>query len=152
MTAPTRTTTPGACATRPARATTPRPAPPAPPPVPAGLTFDHAVDYDADERIDPSVQCTSCDAVCCRLTVVLMPEDRIPPRFTTLDPGGLEVMAHGDDGWCVCLDRVSMNCSIYESRPTICRTFAMGSAYCREEREAYANPPADLDGLSLRLL
>ena len=30
-----------------------------------------------------------------------------------------------------------MCCSIYDQRPGICRKFAMGSAYCRDERETY---------------
>ena len=30
-----------------------------------------------------------------------------------------------------------MCCSIYDQRPAICRKFAMGSEYCRDEREIY---------------
>ena len=32
--------------------------------------------------------CARCDAVCCRLTVVLQPEDRIPARYTSTPPPG----------------------------------------------------------------
>jgi Fe-S-cluster containining protein len=35
------------------------------------------------------------------------------------------------------MDPVRMCCTIYAQRPDICRKFAMGSEYCREEREAY---------------
>jgi len=89
------------------------------------------------EGVDASVSCSDCDAVCCRLTVVLMPEDRIPSHLTTRTRHGLEVMARDEEGWCVAVDQNRMCCSIYEQRPAICRKFAMGSAYCRDERAAY---------------
>jgi len=88
-------------------------------------------------RIDPDVSCTACDAVCCRLTVVLLPDDRVPYHLTDRDAKGLPVMARGEDGWCAALDHTHMCCSIYEQRPAICRKFAMGGAYCRSERARY---------------
>jgi hypothetical protein len=87
--------------------------------------------------IDASVSCMRCDAVCCRLTVVVMPDDVVPRRYVERNAHGVDVMAHDEDGWCVAIDPVRMRCSIYEQRPDICRKFAMGSEYCREEREAY---------------
>lgn len=92
---------------------------------------------DDDEAIDPKVQCASCDAVCCRLTVIVMPEDKVPRGYVAIDDYGLEVMARGEDGWCVALDGVKMCCSIYDLRPEACRRFVMGAADCRDEREAY---------------
>ena len=86
---------------------------------------------------DPDVSCSSCDAVCCRLTVVVMPEDRVPRHLVERNAHGVEVMAHDEDGWCVAVDPLRMCCSIYEQRPAICRKFAMGSEYCRDERAAY---------------
>jgi Fe-S-cluster containining protein len=65
-----------------------------------------------------------------------MPEDDVPRRFITQQKG-LDVMAHGKDGWCAALDHEHMCCSIYDQRPTVCRRFVMGGAYCRSEREAY---------------
>ncbi|QDH70295.1 YkgJ family cysteine cluster protein [Marilutibacter alkalisoli] len=85
----------------------------------------------------PAVSCSRCDAVCCRLTVVLMPGDDVPPHMVEHSESGPDVMARSEDGWCVAVDRDRMCCSIYSQRPAICRKFAMGSAYCREEREAY---------------
>src|SRR5690606_14481133 len=87
--------------------------------------------------IDPAVSCSSCDAVCCRLTVVLMPEDRVPRHLTTRTAHGLEVMARDEEGWCIAVDQNRMCCSIYEQRPAVCRKFAMGSEYCRDERRLY---------------
>ena len=40
--------------------------------------------------ITPSVPlCGRCDAVCCRLTVVVQPEDNIPAHLTTHTDAGL---------------------------------------------------------------
>ena len=82
--------------------------------------------------------CSRCTAVCCRLTVVLMPQDRVPDEFVRHDPKGPDTMAHGDDGWCVAMDRDSYRCGIYEQRPQVCRDFVMGGPYCRSERANWA--------------
>jgi Fe-S-cluster containining protein len=86
-----------------------------------------------------SLSCAACDAVCCRLTVVLQPEDRIPLHLTTHTQAGLHVMARDEEGWCVAIDAARMCCSIYGSRPQVCRRFAMAGPYCREIREDYAD-------------
>ncbi len=88
---------------------------------------------------DSEVDCGHCDAVCCRLTVVLQAEDRIPLHYTTWTATGLHVMARDEEGWCVALDSSRMQCSIYESRPDTCRRFAMGGPYCREVRADYSD-------------
>ena len=85
--------------------------------------------------VDSTVHCSACEAVCCRLTVVLLPGDSVPPWFTEHDAHGVECMAKSEDGWCAALDRTSLRCSIYTRRPAICRSFAMGGAYCRDERD-----------------
>lgn len=85
--------------------------------------------------------CAICDAVCCRLTVVVEPTDRIPEHLTTQLPQGHRVMSHADDGWCVAMDRTRMNCGIYENRPAICRRFVMGGPYCKALRAEYGKPP-----------
>lgn len=81
--------------------------------------------------------CSRCDAVCCRLTVVLQEGDRIASHLTTHTEAGLHVMARDEDGWCVALDSVHMRCSIYEHRPAVCRRFEMGGPYCLAIREDY---------------
>jgi uncharacterized protein len=83
------------------------------------------------------VLCSDCDAVCCRLTVVLMPEDRIPAWLVAEDDHGPDTMKKGHDGWCVALDRESRRCTIYADRPQICRKFSMGGEYCRDERDSW---------------
>lgn len=107
------------------------------------MSFDLSAD---DQRVDAAVSCSSCDAVCCRLTVVVMPDDNVPRHLVDRNEHGLEVMAQGEDGWCIALDENRMCCSIYEQRPAICRKFAMGSAYCRDERELYRDRYSGHDG------
>ena len=85
------------------------------------------------------LHCDACDAVCCRLTVVLQPGDRVAGHFTTHTDTGLHVMARDEEGWCVALDGARMCCSIYDSRPEVCRRFAMAGPYCREVRADYAD-------------
>lgn len=91
---------------------------------------------------DTAVSCTNCDAVCCRLTVVLMPDDAIPLHLTEVTAKGLAIMARDEDGWCVAIDQARMCCSIYDSRPAICRAFSMGGPYCRDIRETYSDQRA----------
>nr|WP_295382769.1 YkgJ family cysteine cluster protein [Pseudoxanthomonas sp.] len=81
--------------------------------------------------------CTQCDAVCCRLTVVLQPEDRVPAYMTTHAPRGLTVMARDTEGWCVAIDAARMCCTIYDTRPDVCRRFAMSGPYCQAVRTDY---------------
>jgi Fe-S-cluster containining protein len=81
--------------------------------------------------------CDACDAVCCRLTVVVQPEDGIPGHLLE-QRDGLTVMARDEEGWCVALDSAHMCCSIYESRPTVCRRFVMDGPYCHSVRADYS--------------
>jgi len=85
----------------------------------------------------PECDCTRCDAVCCRLTVVLQPGDDVPERFVDVNDAGMTVMARDEEGWCVAIDAARMCCSIYESRPDVCRRFAMDGPYCREIHADY---------------
>jgi len=87
--------------------------------------------------IDSSIHCRRCDAVCCRLTVMVMPDDPVPRHLVDLDDYGTEVMARGEEGWCIALDTQRMCCGIYAQRPQACRDFEMGSAACRDERADY---------------
>lgn len=106
----------------------------------------HAIRYpgtcvvlnDEHGRTDtPPANCAQCDAVCCRLTVVLQPEEQFPAHLTTTLPSGLRAMAQDEEGWCVALDGARMNCGIYDSRPAVCRRFVMDGPYCHAVREEY---------------
>ena len=83
---------------------------------------------------EENVHCSRCDALCCRLTVVLFEEDAIPGHLTEFNAEGVRVMARDEDGWCVALDGAKMNCGIYDTRPAICRKFAMAGPYCLDVR------------------
>jgi len=94
-----------------------------------------------------AAECSRCDAVCCRLTIVVQPEDGVPAHLTNVDPSGLTVMARDEDGWCVAVDAARMCCSIYDARPQVCRAFAMGGPGCQAVRADYATfyaPPGAL--------
>lgn len=93
--------------------------------------------------------CRRCDAVCCRLMVVVQPEDNIAEHLTTVTDRGLTVMARDDEGWCVAVDAARMCCSIYDARPDVCRRFHMGGPYCQAIREDYAR--GGMRGIPLQL-
>ncbi len=94
-----------------------------------------------DSVVDPDVSCSTCAAVCCRLIVTVDAADHIPGALIEPNAQGIDVMRRGADGWCIALDRERMCCSIYANRPGICRKFAMGGAYCRDERARYEATP-----------
>lgn len=85
----------------------------------------------------PAITCSSCKACCCRLEVMLMGDDDIPPAMTARDRWGGWIMARLDDGWCSALDRRSMLCTIYAHRPMICREYQAGDSDCIEQRRMH---------------
>lgn len=90
---------------------------------------------NADDK--PVISCASCKACCCRLEVMLMGDDDIPPAMTERDRWGGWIMARLDDGWCSALDRRTMLCTIYPRRPMICREYQAGDSDCIEERRLH---------------
>ncbi|MFN0314091.1 MAG: YkgJ family cysteine cluster protein [Burkholderiales bacterium] len=92
---------------------------------------DHSADSSA-----AAITCASCRACCCKLEVILMGDDDVPPKWTQWDRWGGEVMARLDDGWCIALDRNTMLCRIYDIRPAVCREYQVGAAECLTERKA----------------
>ena len=115
---------------------------------PCVITVDRQGDR-SNEAAEPPIHCGNCDAVCCRLTVVLLPCDEVPEHLTTTTEAGLHVMARDEEGWCVGIDHNRMCCSIYANRPAICRKFRMAGPYCREVRADYADRRAR--GIALTL-
>lgn len=100
-----------------------------------GDTMQAPPDFNVPESdIDPSIQCSHCEATCCRLTVYVMSDDPTPEWLIDQDEHGMDVMRRLDDGWCAALDREAMCCSIYALRPQVCRDFDMGGADCRQVR------------------
>ena len=97
----------------------------------------------------PVASCSACDAVCCRLTVVLSDADAIPDYLTDYTAAGLHVMARDEEGWCVAIDGARMQCSIYETRPQVCRRFVMSGPYCNDIQADYRDRNAR--GIPLQL-
>ena len=81
------------------------------------------------------VDCASCEALCCRLQVLLIGDRDIPEGMTDWSDWGGQVMHRRDDGWCTALDRTTMRCTIYSRRPQVCRDYEMGGAECIDERQ-----------------
>lgn len=78
--------------------------------------------------------CFNCRAYCCRLEVMLISDTGVPEEYIATDQWGAESMLRLDDGWCAAIDRETFMCTIYETRPWICREFEMGSYECLQER------------------
>lgn len=85
-------------------------------------------------RRGAKAHCDRCDALCCRLTVVVFEEDDVPAPLTERNAQGVRVMARGGDGRCVALDAATSRCGIYATRPSQCRRFAMAGPYCLSVR------------------
>jgi Fe-S-cluster containining protein len=83
---------------------------------------------------EPAVTCSTCQACCCRLEVMVLTDTGVPDRHIAVDEWGSETMLRLDDGWCSAVDRETLMCTIYENRPLICREFEMGSYECISER------------------
>ncbi len=82
----------------------------------------------------PAITCASCKACCCKLEVMLIGDEDIPPALTEVDAWGGLIMKRLDDGWCAALDRKTHRCGIYAIRPVICRDYAAGDHDCLDER------------------
>lgn len=102
------------------------------------------------EPVDGQVSCSTCEACCCRLEVILSDDRGIPPAYTAQDAWGGLVMRRLDDGWCAALDRNTLLCSIYSRRPDNCRDFAVGSYECLDERQQMTDPERETTTLAPR--
>ena len=89
---------------------------------------------EATIRSEPKVSCADCEAVCCRLEVLLITETGVPEEFIETDKWGGRTMARTESGWCSALDLNTKLCRIYDKRPWICREFQMGGPECISER------------------
>ena len=91
-----------------------------------------------NELVSEEVTCAACEAVCCRLEVLIISDTGVPERFIATDDWGGMTMARADSGWCAALDDATNLCSIYEHRPWVCREFEMGGPDCINERAKFA--------------
>ena len=80
-------------------------------------------------------KCEGCGACCIStsdskwIEVSLTDAARLDNRF--LQEGDVQpfAMKQTSDGRCICLD-ADNRCSVYDARPTICRTVKMGDSVC----------------------
>jgi prolipoprotein diacylglyceryltransferase/Fe-S-cluster containining protein len=91
-----------------------------------GVQLDPSTEskYDASTavRIDCESRIHLCHAACCKLHFPLSRED-VQEGTIRWDFGNPYVIAQGEDGWCVHLDRGTKTCGVYSARPRMCRTY-----------------------------
>jgi Fe-S-cluster containining protein len=56
--------------------------------------------------------------------------DAVPEEWV-VEHDGMRCLEQRGDGACVALNPVTRLCTIYESRPKVCRDFARGGELCR---------------------
>jgi len=99
------------------------------------IKYPMGIGVNITPNIDPAVSCSKCEAICCRLEVLLLADTGVPERFVEFDEWGGGRMHRLDDGWCAALDRNTLKCTIYDLRPFICRELDMGGDECLSIRE-----------------
>ena len=78
--------------------------------------FEGKSSVPCEERLN------TCKAVCCKLPFALSHQD-IDEGIVKWEFGRPYVIAHGEDGYCVHLDKTTYKCTLYENRPVPCRGF-----------------------------
>jgi len=74
------------------------------------------------EPIDCENRVPLCKAACCRLSVLLSPQD-LAEGIVSWDSRRRYFNSQKPDGYCVHLERPACRCSIYENRPAACRVY-----------------------------
>lgn len=74
--------------------------------------------------------CSNCHASCCQFEVFIITDTGVPEEHIHTDEFDTQTMLRLEDGWCSALNRETLQCSIYEQRPWLCREFEMGSVDC----------------------
>jgi Fe-S-cluster containining protein len=73
--------------------------------------------------------CAGCGK-CCHLVVELDPLLDHVPEELVVEHDGVRCMEQRGNGACVALDPTTRLCTIYESRPQVCRDFSRGESLC----------------------
>ena len=75
-------------------------------------------------------ECAGCGR-CCHQVVGLIAGVDVVPESMVVVHDGERCMEQRGDGACVALDAVTKLCTIYATRPQVCRDFERGSELCR---------------------
>lgn len=89
--------------------------------------FDQGVEIDCENRLH------LCKAACCKLPFALSAED-VNEGVIRWDLGSPYLVAHGEDGYCVHMDRCTHQCGVYEKRPIPCRGYD-----CRNDKRIWVD-------------
>jgi hypothetical protein len=76
----------------------------------------------AGEPIDCESRVALCKAACCRLNVILSPQD-LAEGIASWDPQRPYFNAQDAAGYCTHLEQPACRCSIYANRPAPCRIY-----------------------------
>ncbi len=79
-------------------------------------TFEHESHMDCENRL------TACEAMCCKFPFALSRQG-VEEGIIKWDFGRHYLIAHGEGGYCVHLDRKTFECTVREHRPVPCRGF-----------------------------
>lgn len=79
-------------------------------------TFEKESHVDCEKRLD------ICKAICCKLPFALSRQD-VKEGIVSWEFARPYLIAHGEDGYCIHLDRNTFQCSVREHRPLPCRGF-----------------------------
>jgi len=74
--------------------------------------------------------CAGCGRCCHQVVSLIEGVDAVPDEWV-VEHDGVRCLEQRGDGACVALDPVTQLCTIYESRPKVCRDFARGGELCR---------------------
>ena len=76
-------------------------------------------------------ECAGCGRCCHQVVGLIAGVDHVPEAMV-VEHDGERCMEQRGDGACVALDPVTKLCTIYATRPQICRDFERGSGLCRD--------------------
>jgi len=75
--------------------------------------------------------CAGCGRCCHQVVELVAGVDHVPEAWV-VEHAGRRCLEQRGDGACVALDPVTRLCTIYDSRPTVCRDFDRGGELCRK--------------------
>lgn len=86
-------------------------------------TFDQEAHVDCESRLDV------CKASCCKLPFALSKQD-VEEGIIRWEFGRPYLIAHGEDGYCIHMDRDTYRCTVRDHRTVPCRGFD-----CRDNKK-----------------